>query len=67
MKEDIEKNIQTIQTILDKLTNEHAIKITMFNQYSGGKNIEYWWNENPFLRSALEQELRNLKLELLDL
>jgi hypothetical protein len=64
MKEDIEKDIQTIQTILDKFTNEHAIKITMSFD---GKNIEYWWNENSFLRSALEQELRNLKLGLLDI
>ena len=68
-KELIKIDIQKIQNILDGLDNDTAIKISIFGPTSITINhpeVEYWWNENSFLRSALEQELRNLKLELLN-
>jgi hypothetical protein len=70
MKEEIQKDIETIQTLIEELTPEHAIEVRVYLRDKKTQQIiekTYHWNNNDFLKSALQSELRGLKLELLNL
>ena len=61
----IDKEIEIVQSLIDNLKDDNAVKISVY--LPEGKVIDYYWNENSFLKSALKSELRHLILESLNI
>lgn len=69
-KEEIQEDIEIVQTLIEELTPEMAIEIKVYLRDKKTHLVTektYHWNKNDFLKSALQSELRELKLELLDI
>lgn len=65
MEEEIKSEIERAQSLIDNLEDNNAVKISLYT--SDGRCIDYWWNNNSLLKSAILSELRELKLEILDM
>jgi hypothetical protein len=65
MKDEIEREIEIVQNLITNLGEDNAVQIKIYTP--DGKCLDYYWNNNIFLKSAIQAELRNLKLELLEI